>query len=186
MNQATGSTPVQHEVAIFPSRRAAESAVHALLAAGFPASDVSLFVHAPINGETPDAPASHADDAIEIGGETGAGIGAAAGGLEGMLAGFGVLAVPGVGPVLAIGPLAAALTGAITGGALGGVAGALAGEGVSEAQAIAAERHMKEGRAVVILECADRCDEASAILRAAGAVPAIVGASASDPKENDA
>ncbi len=74
--------------------------------------------------------------------------------------------------MLAVGPLAAALTGAITGGALGGFAGSLVGEGVSEVEAIAAERHVKAGHVVVIVRCTDRCEEALAILRAKGAVPA--------------
>ncbi len=72
--------------------------------------------------------------------------------------------------MLAVGPLAAALTGAITGGAIGGFAGSLAGLGISEAEAIAAERHMKARRAVVIVTCGVRCEQAQAVLRATGAI----------------
>jgi hypothetical protein len=66
--------------------------------------------------------------------------------------------------------LAAALTGAIAGGAVGGFAGSLAGVGISEAEAIAAERHMKAGRAVVIVICGARCEEAREIIRMTGAI----------------
>ncbi len=161
-------TPIHLEVAIFPTQRAAEAAVPALLAAGFPASAISLFVQMPVKDE---AKSLHADDTVQLGGEAGAGLGAVTGGLGGVLAGFGLLAIPGVGPVLALGPLAAAMTGAITGGALGGFVGSLVGEGVSEAEAIAAERYMRTGRAVIILQDTDRREVAWAILRANGAVP---------------
>ena len=57
--------------------------------------------------------------------------------------------IPGFGPLLAVGPVAAALTAAITGGALGGVAGSLIGAGVAEASALAAEKHLAAGRAIV-------------------------------------
>jgi hypothetical protein len=174
MTNKGDKTCIRLELAIFPSRQAAESAVHALLAADFPPSDISLFVQAPVEGEKPNTRDSQSADPIDIGGQAGAGLGAAAGGLAGMLAGFGLLAVPGVGPVMAVGPLAAALTGAITGGALGGFTGALVGEGVSEIEAIAAERHVKAGRVVVVVQCVDRCEEALAVFRATGAVPATI------------
>lgn len=89
-----------------------------------------------------------------------------------MLAGLGLMGIPGLGPVLAAGPLAVALTGAITGGALGGFTGSLIGEGVSEVEAKAAERQMKAGRTVVILRCAGPCEAALNILRAKGWVAA--------------
>ncbi len=78
-----------------------------------------------------------------------AGVSMRAGGPGGLLAGLGLLVVPGFGPLLAVGPVAAALTGAITGGALGGVAGSLIGAGVAEASALAAEKHLAAGRAIM-------------------------------------
>ncbi len=170
-NDDSSKMPLHPEVAIFPFRSDAESVVQALIAAGFPANDISLFVQAPVNDDRPKTRGSQMDDPIDVGGEVGAGLGAAAGGLGGLLAGFGLLAIPGLGPVLAVGPLAAALTGAVTGGALGGLAGSLVGEGVSEVEAIAAEHHVKAGRVVIIVQCRDRCEEALAILRGKGAVP---------------
>jgi hypothetical protein len=158
------------QVGLFESRQAAEAAVQALLAAGFSADKTSLFVQAPIQADGPATGDVQLDDVIEVGGERGAELGIAAGGLGGALAGFGLLAIPGVGPVLAIGPLAAALTGAITGGALGGFAGSLAALGVSEAEALAAELHMKRGQAVVIVETERRGEDARALLDAKGAL----------------
>jgi hypothetical protein len=171
MSDSSRETPPPHEVAIFSERGEAQAAVRDLLAAGFPAGAISLFVQAPVKDEARASRGSPVSNTVEVGGEAGAGLGAAAGGLGGVLAGFGLLAIPGVGPVLAMGPLAAALTGAITGGALGGFAGSLIGEGVTEAEAIAAEHHVKAGRAVVVLQGADRREAAWAILRANGAVP---------------
>lgn len=60
-----------------------------------------------------------------------------------------MLVVPGFGPLLAVGPVAAALSGAITGGALGGFAGSLIGAGVFEPSALAAEKYLVAGRAIV-------------------------------------
>jgi hypothetical protein len=156
-------------VFIFPTRRAAEAAYRDLRAAGFGPHDLDLFVHA--------APPHHrhetteADRAVDVGGAAGAEVGSAAGGVGGALAGLGLLPVPGVGPLLAVGPLAAALTGAIAGGALGGFAGSLAGLGVAEAEAFASEQHLKAGRSVLAVDCGARCAEAERLARAAGALP---------------
>lgn len=170
MNDANpGSTPV-HEVAVMPTRDIAESAVHALIEAGFAPADISLFVHAPDLETRVKEGDDQVDVAIEEGGETGATVGAALGGLSGMLVGIGLLAIPGLGPLLAVGPLAAAVTLAITGGSLGGVAGALIGLGVSKTQAEAAERQLQAGRTVMIVRCASRRTEALKILRGRGAL----------------
>jgi hypothetical protein len=161
---------LRHQLAIFPSLQAAERACRMLVKAGFAEGDISLFVQVPINDVVPSTGGPASEDTIDIGGAAGAEMGGAAGGLGGLLAGLGLLAIPGVGPMLAVGPVAAALTGAITGGALGGVAGSLVGLGISKAEAIAAERHMKAGRAVVIVTCGSRGDEADAVMRAAGTI----------------
>jgi hypothetical protein len=155
---------------VFSRRRAAVEAYRVLRAAGFRASDLSLLVHAspPQDRETRTA----ADRAADAAGVAGAEIGGAAGGVVGALAGLGLLPIPGVGPLLAVGPLAAALTGAITGGALGGLAGSLAGFGVTEAEARASEAHLKAGRSVLIVACGARCKEAEGLAREAGALVA--------------
>lgn len=91
------------------------------------------------------------DHDIDVGGEVGAGVSMLAGGAGGLLTGLGLLVIPGFGPLLAVGPVAAAPTGAITGGAVGGVAGSLIGAGVAEASALAAEKHLAAGRAIITL-----------------------------------
>ncbi|WP_213737196.1 hypothetical protein [Bradyrhizobium sp. dw_411] len=170
MSQSNAENSLQHELAVFPSLPAAERVCHALVKAGFAEDDISLFVQVPIKDVAPSTGDPATDDAIDVGGVAGAEIGGAAGGIGGLLAGLGLLAIPGVGPMLAVGPVAAALTGAITGSALGGVAGSLVGLGISETDAIAAEKHMKAGRAVVIVSCRDHRDEARDVLRATGAI----------------
>jgi hypothetical protein len=83
------------------------------------------------------------------GAAAGAGIGATIGGLGGLLMGLGLLAVPGVGPALAVGPIAAALVGAGIGGASGGVMGALVNDGVSEEHASFYAEGIRRGGSLV-------------------------------------
>ncbi|WP_213979069.1 hypothetical protein [Sphingomonas sp. dw_22] len=168
MNDRGNGSQLRHEVALLPSRKIAEEVIHALIADGFAPGDISLFVQAPVDETAESLRDGRIDEAIEVGGEKGAGLGAVAGGLGGVLAGFGLLAIPGIGPTLAVGPLAAALTGTISGSALGGLAGSLVGLGISEVQAKAAEQHLKAGRAILIVQCGDRREEALAVLRAKG------------------
>ena len=79
------------------------------------------------------------------GAATGAGTGAVLGGTLGWLAGVGALAIPGVGPFVAAGPIAAALSGAAVGGAVGGIAGSLIGMGIPEYEAKRYEGKVKQG-----------------------------------------
>lgn len=154
-------------VFVFPQRRAAEQAYRSLHEAGFGPRDLTLFVHAAPpqrRGETA------ADHAADVGGAAGADLGSVAGGVGGALAGLGLLSIPGVGPLLAVGPLAAAFTGAMTGGALGGFAGSLAGFGAAEAEALASEERLKAGRSVLVVECGARCEVAERLAREAGAM----------------
>lgn len=130
----------------FATKEAAARAYQDLVAGGVLPEQISLFVH---------ASPPHRDDAldhdIDVGGVAGAGAASFAGGVGGFLAGLGLLVVPGFGPLLAVGPIAAALTGVIAGGALGGFAGSLVGAGVSEISAFAAERHLAAGHAIVVV-----------------------------------
>lgn len=101
------------------------------------------------------------------------------GAVGGMLAGAGVgaliaagvsLLIPGVGPILAGGILAASLGGAAVGAAAGGVMGGLIGAGVPEVEAREYEREFNEGRALVLVRADQRAGEARDILRRAGGV----------------
>lgn len=82
------------------------------------------------------------------GAAAGAATGGALGGLGGILAGLGALAIPGIGPIVAAGPIAAGLAGA----GVGGIAGALVGLGVPEEEAKSYEAQFKEGRILILLE----------------------------------
>src|SRR5438094_69826 len=105
---------------IYHSRKDAEFAVDTLRAEGFRNTDISvLFAE---NEGTKDFATEKHTKAPE-GAATGATTGGVIGGVLGWLVGLGTLAVPGVGPLIAAGPIVAALTGAVVGGAIGGVAG---------------------------------------------------------------
>lgn len=106
---------------------------------------------------------------------TGAGIGAALGGAGGLLAGLGLMAIPGIGPVVAAGWLAAtgagALAGAAAGGAVGGMVGAMTSKGVSEHDAHFYAESVRRGGTVVSAQVDDNLtSEAQAILDDEGAV----------------
>lgn len=83
---------------------------------------------------------------------TGAATGGVLGGLAGFLAGVGALAIPGVGPILAAGPIAATLTGAAVGAGAGGLTGALIGMGIPEDEADRYERDVKSGKILVLVD----------------------------------
>jgi len=105
------------------------------------------------------------------GAATGALTGGAVGGVLGWLTGIGALAIPGLGPFIAAGPIMAALGGAAVGGATGGLVGALIGMGIPEYEAKRYESMVKAGRALISVH-SDNSDEtrrAKEILEAAGA-----------------
>ena len=90
------------------------------------------------------------------GAATGAGSGAVVGGALGWLAGVGLLAIPGLGPFVAAGPLMALLSGVGVGGAVGGVAGALIGAGIPEYEAKRYEGRIRKGGILLSVHCDDR------------------------------
>lgn len=94
------------------------------------------------------------------GAAVGAGTGGVAGGALGLLAGIGLLAIPGAGPFLAAGPIVAALSGIAVGATVGGIAGALVGMGISELDANRYEKKIKEGNILICVH-ADDADERS-------------------------
>lgn len=93
----------------------------------------------------------------------GAGVGAisggALGGIGGLVAGLGLLAIPGIGQIAAAGPIAAALTGAGVGAGGGGIVGALVGAGMSEHEAKQYETHLKDGKIIVIVEATEKLQD---------------------------
>lgn len=150
--------------ALFDNYDDARAAVSSLEAAGIDSDDISVVSN---NGDGRyDADASNAAE----GAGTGAGIGAGLGGAGGLLAGLGLLAIPGVGPVVAAGWLAAtaagAVAGAVVGGAAGGLIGALTESGVPESDAHVYAEGVRRGGTLVTARVDEaREAEADAILR---------------------
>lgn len=135
---------------LFDSYDDARRAVSELETAGVPSSDISIVSHAGDRDRDRDG-----DDSLAAeGAGTGAGIGAVAGGTGGLLAGLGIMAIPGVGPVVAAGWLAAtaagAVAGAIAGGAAGGLVGAMMRAGVPEEDAHVYAEGVRRGGTMVV------------------------------------
>src|SRR6478672_9939651 len=127
---------------IYSSYDAVEFAVDALRAAGFRSTDISVLF--PENVGTKDFAHEKGTKAPE-GASAGAGTGAVVGGALGWLAGIGALAIPGIGPFVAAGPIMAALAGVGVGGTVGGITGALIGLGIPEYEAKRYEGRIKGG-----------------------------------------
>lgn len=127
---------------IYTTRRQVENAVDELKVAGFRNTDISVLF--PENVGTKDFAIAKDTKAPE-GTATGVVAGGVIGGALGWLAGIGSLAIPGVGPLIAAGPIIAALTGVGIGGAVGGIAGALIGMGIPEYEAKRYEGRVKSG-----------------------------------------
>ncbi len=136
--------------AIFPNRTAAEEAVDRLLADGFRNEDISVLLQD--NVGTKDFAHEKHTKAPE-GAAAGVVAGGVIGGTIGALIGIGVLAIPGVGPLLAAGPVIAALTGIGSGGVVGGLVGALVGMGIPEYEAKRYEGRIKEGGVLLSAHC---------------------------------
>src|SRR2546426_8133658 len=135
---------------IYSDRMRVEKAVDRLKADGFRNTDISVLF--PQNAGTKDFAHEKHTKAPE-GATTGAGTGAVVGGALGWLAGIGAIAIPGLGPFIAAGPIVAALAGAGAGGAVGGVVGALVGLGIPEYEAKRYEGRIKSGGMVLSVHC---------------------------------
>jgi len=149
----------------------ADRAMQALRNAGFMGEDINLVannVQRSADGSVRREPAADDDHA---GAATGAVAGGAIGGAAGLAVSLMGLAVPGIGPVLAAGPIIAALAGAGAGAVAGGLIGSLTDLGVEEEHAeIYAESVRRGGSLVTVRVDETRIDEAASILRSAGAI----------------
>lgn len=165
-------------IGVFKSKDQAEKAVDELKKVGVGHEDISIVTrdeskeHAGAKGAEARAGGGRADyevGDIDVGGhDVGSGVtwGGGLGGLAGILAGAGALAIPGVGPILAAGPLAAVLSGAVT----GGIAGGLVDYGIPETRGKEYEKKVKEGGILTVVHASeDKADRAEDILRAHGA-----------------
>jgi len=153
---------------IYPTRASVENSVDTLKAEGFRNTDISVLF--PENVGTKDFAHEKGTKAPE-GAATGAGTGALLGGGLGWLAGIGALAIPGLGPFIAAGPIMAALAGAGVGGAVGGLTGALVGLGIPEYEAKRYEGRVKQGGILLSVHSDDSewAKRAKAILERTGA-----------------
>ena len=153
---------------IYPSREMAENAVDRLIANGFRNEDISVLMQD--NVGTKDFAHEKHTKAPE-GAATGVVAGGIVGGTIGALIGIGVLAIPGVGPLIAAGPVIGALTGVGSGGLVGGIIGALVGMGIPEYEAKRYEGRIKEGGILLSAHCDDHnwVAKAKQVLRETGA-----------------
>jgi hypothetical protein len=153
---------------IYKSRAQAEHAVDRIIAAGFSNNDISVLL--------PDTQSSkefahEKNTKAPEGTTTGVTAGGAVGGALGLLAGIGALAIPGVGPFIAAGPIMGALAGLGAGAAVGGLIGALVGMGIPEYEAKRYEGRVKEGGVLLSVHCdtSDEISRAKDLLKATGA-----------------
>jgi len=146
----------------------AETIVDNLKLSGFLNNQISVLL--PDNEGTRDFAHEKHTKAPE-GAATGAGTGGVLGGVLGWLAGIGSLAIPGIGPFVAAGPIMAALGGAAVGATVGGLTGALVGLGIPEYEAKQYEGKLREGNILISVhsENSTEADKAKKIFEKAGA-----------------
>jgi hypothetical protein len=164
------------------SRTQAEQIVDRLKTANFSNNDISVLFP---DKETNRDFAHEKNTKAPEGAVTGAGTGGALGGALGWLVGVGALAIPGVGPFIAAGPIMAALSGAAIGAAAGGVTGGLIGMGIPELEAKRYEGKIKDGNLLISVhtENSDEISRAKDIFKEAGAQDICVTGESSTPKD---
>jgi len=135
---------------IYTNYTTVEMGVENLKSAGFSNRDISVLL--PESAGSRDFAHEKGTKAPE-GATTGAGTGVVLGGAMGWLLGVGALAIPGLGPFIAAGPIMAALAGAGVGGAVGGITGALIGMGIPEYEAKRYEGRVKDGGILLSVHC---------------------------------
>jgi hypothetical protein len=154
---------------IFKSAAHAERAVDAITTAGFSSNSISVLLPDGYNSKD----FAHEKNTKAPEGTTaGVTAGGLLGGTLGLLAGIGALAIPGLGPFIAAGPIMAALAGLGVGGAVGGLVGALVGMGIPEYEAKRYEGHVKDGGVLMSMDCntSDEVSRAKSLLTGLGAV----------------
>jgi len=174
--------PNKTVIGIVETEIQAESIIGSLQNAGFSSHHISALF--PDRRGTADFAHEHNTKAPEgaVAGVAGGGI---VGGTLGLLAGVGALAIPGLGPFIAAGPLMAALSGAAAGAAVGGVTGALIGLGIPEYEAKKYEGKIRGGNILVAVHIDDNAqrDRASEIMRRGGAHDISTTSEASVPRD---
>lgn len=152
---------------LFPDRAGLERGINELRTAGFRNGDVSVLMQ-----ESPGSKdlALEAHTKAPEGAAAGASAGAVVGGMLGWLIGIGALAIPGIGPFIAAGPIVSALAGVGAAGAAGGLIGALVGVGIPEYEAKRYEGRLRKGHLLLSVHCDDStwAKKAEVILKRAG------------------
>jgi hypothetical protein len=153
---------------IYKTVAQAERAVDVLTTAGFSNTDISVLL---TDAQTSRDFAHEKNTKAPEGTATGVATGGIIGGTLGLLAGIGTLAIPGVGPLIAAGPIIAALAGLGVGGAAGGIIGALVGMGIPEYEAKRYEGRVKDGGVLLSVHCntSKEIDRAKELLKNSGA-----------------
>jgi hypothetical protein len=153
---------------IYKSAEQAERAVDSLIAASYASTAISVLL--PDSRSTKEF-AHEKDTKAPEGTAVGVTTGGVVGGTLGVLAGIGALAIPGVGPLIAAGPIMAGLAGLGVGGAVGGLVGALVGMGIPEYEAKRYEGHVKNGGTLLSVHCdtAEQISRAKDLLKGTGA-----------------
>ena len=139
----------RHVVGTYDTESEAVAAIEELKRQGYSSTDISIISKDKDHVENiEEQTGTHAAD----GAATGAATGGVLGGLGGVLAGLGALAIPGVGPIIAAGPIVAGITGAAAGAGVGGLAGALIGMGIPEEEANRYNDYFNEGKILVLVD----------------------------------
>ncbi|MBC8080726.1 MAG: general stress protein [Gorillibacterium sp.] len=139
----------QKVVGVFQTEHEAVSAINALKAQGIHSDNISIIGK---DNKDVDSIAAETDTKMTEGVAVGAATGGVVGGVTGLLAGLGALVIPGIGPLLAAGPIVAALTGAAVGAGAGGLVGGLVGLGIPEHEAAEYNSYVNDGNILVLVD----------------------------------
>lgn len=159
----------KYVIGVYPTENEAISAINRLFEMGYENNDVSVIAKDPGGFDTLENRTDvDVDSPKAIGRTAGAGVatGGILGGIGGLLLGLGTLAIPGIGPIVAAGPIAATLGGIAAGGTAGGILGALAGMGIEKSEAKNYQSALERGELLVVVEADDdRYDRVNDIFR---------------------
>lgn len=139
----------RHVVGTYDTDREAIAAIENLKHLGYTADDISIIGK---DQQQTEHVVEQTDTHAAEGAATGATTGGLLGGLGGVLTGLGALAIPGIGPIIAAGPVVAGITGAAAGAGVGGLAGALIGMGIPEEEAHHYNEHFEHGKILVLID----------------------------------
>ena len=148
----------KYVIGVYKTENETVSAINRLLEMGYEKGDISVIAKDPDRFEWVENRTDvDVDSSKAVGRSAGAGAatGGVIGGIGGLLVGLGTLAIPGIGPLLAAGPIIGALGEAAAGGATGGIIGALVGIGIEKSEAREYQAALERGDLLVVVEADD-------------------------------